>query len=62
MKYTLFFSKFKKDVAKFVEWFARCTLEPADTGRFVGGHLLYIFSFLFFQLYHNELLPTSNMN
>ena len=29
-------------------WLARRTLEPADQGRFLGGHLLYIiFSFFF---------------
>ena len=42
-----------------VAWLARRTLKPAD----LGGHLLYIiFFFLFYQLYNNELLPTSNMN
>ena len=30
-------------------WLARLTLEPADPGRFLCGHLLYIF-YLFFSL------------
>ena len=44
-------------------WFEHRTLEPADQGRFLGWHLLYIiFLFFIFQLYNAELLRTSNMN
>ena len=44
-------------------WLARPTLEHADQGRFLGGHLLYIPFFLLpFQRYDNGLLSTSNMN
>ena len=41
-------------------WLAHWTIEPADQDRFLGGHTFFIF--LFFQLYNNELLPTSNIN
>ena len=29
-------------------WLARWTLEPADQGQFLGGHLLYIIFLLLF--------------
>ena len=45
------------------EWLARRTLKPADQDRFLGGHLSNIaFFLLLFQLYNNELLPTSKIN
>ena len=46
-------------------WLVRQTLKPADQGRFLSGHqapIIHYFFFFFFQLYDNELLPTSNIN
>ena len=42
-------------------WLARRTLEPADHGRFLCGHLLYTFSSSF-SAYNAQLLPTGYMN
>ena len=59
--YTVYLGGARSDLVAW--WLARQTLKPADQDRFLGGHLLNIvFLLLLFQLYNNELLPTSNIN